>query len=56
MLWIIVLIVLGLVLFGTGFVLHGLLWLIIIGAVILVAGIAWGAGKRIGSSRNRPLP
>lgn len=53
---IIVLIVLGLVLFGTGFILHGLLWLIIIGAVLAVAGIAWGAGKRIGSGRDRQLP
>lgn len=56
MILIIVLIVLGVLLLGTGALVHGLFWLLIIGAVVLVAGLAWGVGRRIGSGRNRQLP
>ena len=42
----IVLLVLALILGGVGLVVKGLIWLVIIGALFLLAAIVWGAVKR----------
>lgn len=52
MLLIVALIILGVLLLGTGLVVKGLFWLLIIGAICLVGGLAWGAGKRISGRRG----
>jgi uncharacterized membrane protein len=42
----IVLLVLALILGGVGLAVKGLIWLVIIGALLLLAAIVWGVVKR----------
>jgi hypothetical protein len=53
MLLIALLIIAGVLLLGAGLIIKGLVWLIIVGGVVLLVGLGWGARRRL-TGRNRP--